>query len=159
MESNGSSCCGARNFRFAARSRNFDRCHSLGSLPPPPAALPSLPNSTTSVCAIILPRTVPVVNVASGRFRRFGKIQGKISIAFVQFFLTFILCLGKMDLVWCTLPQNWVSQRFMITGVLPGYAFCASWRVALNGPAGLFRSVFMLNFTWGSCAHPFDAYF
>ena len=36
-------CCGAQNFLFAFRSRNFDRCHSLGSLLPPPAALPSLP--------------------------------------------------------------------------------------------------------------------
>ena len=36
-------CCGARNFLFAGRSRNFDRCHSLSSLLPPPAALASLP--------------------------------------------------------------------------------------------------------------------
>jgi len=35
--------CGARNFPFADRSRNFDRCPSLGSLFPPQAALPSLP--------------------------------------------------------------------------------------------------------------------
>ena len=37
------SCCGARNFLFAVRPRNFDRCHSLRSRLPPPAALPSLP--------------------------------------------------------------------------------------------------------------------
>ena len=35
--------CGARNFLFALRSRNFDRCPSLGSLLPPQAALSSLP--------------------------------------------------------------------------------------------------------------------
>ena len=35
--------CGARNFLFAVRSRNFDRCPSLRSLLPPQAALPSLP--------------------------------------------------------------------------------------------------------------------
>ena len=78
----------------------------------------------------------PLVNVCRGCFRRFGKIPGKKSIAFVQFFLTFILWVGKMDSVWCTLPQEWVSQRFMITGVLPGYAFCASWRFASNCPVG-----------------------
>ena len=37
------SCCGARNFLLAVRSRNFDRCHSLSSLYLPPAALASLP--------------------------------------------------------------------------------------------------------------------
>ena len=35
--------CGARNFLFAVRSRNFDRGPSLGSLLPPQAALTSLP--------------------------------------------------------------------------------------------------------------------
>ena len=35
--------CGAQNFQLAVRSRNFDRCPSLGSLLPPQAALPSLP--------------------------------------------------------------------------------------------------------------------
>ena len=95
-----------------------------------------------------------------GTFRRFGKKRTKKTIAFVQFFLTICQSLIKIDSVWCTLHRFWVSQRFMITGVLPGFAFCASWRfVCIYDTAGWFRSVFMLNFTWGSCAHPFDAYF
>ena len=63
-----------------------------------------------------------------GTFRRFGKKRTKKTIAFVQFFLTICQSLIKIDSVWCTLHRFWVSQRFMITGVLPGFAFCASWR-------------------------------
>jgi len=59
---------------------------------------------------------------------RFGIIIGKTVVHFVQFFLTFRRWLIKIDSVWCTLRQYWVSRRFMITGVMPGYAFCASWR-------------------------------
>ena len=47
-QSRRASCCGARNFSFADRSQNFDRCHSLGSLIPPPAAVASLPNCATT---------------------------------------------------------------------------------------------------------------
>ena len=36
-------CCGARNSLLAIRSQNFDRGHSLASLPLPPAAVGSLP--------------------------------------------------------------------------------------------------------------------
>ncbi len=35
--------CGSRNSLFAIRSQNFDRCYSLASLDPPPAAVGSLP--------------------------------------------------------------------------------------------------------------------
>ena len=41
------SCCGARNSLLATRSQNFDRCHSLASLLPPPAAVGSLPPPTS----------------------------------------------------------------------------------------------------------------
>jgi len=43
------SCCGTQNFLFAIRSRNFDRCHSLPSLLPPPAAVGSLPYAVSFV--------------------------------------------------------------------------------------------------------------
>jgi hypothetical protein len=39
-----------------------DRCHALSSLHPPPAALASLPNSTTSADEIILARPAFLVN-------------------------------------------------------------------------------------------------
>ena len=45
-----SSCCGAQNSLLAERSQNFDRCHSLTSLPLPPAALDSLPLYTREPC-------------------------------------------------------------------------------------------------------------
>ena len=67
-------------------------------------------------------------------FWRFGKKCNKISIAFVQFFLTFHLRLRKIDSVWCTLHQYWVSQRFMITGVLPGFGFCTPRFQFINPP-------------------------
>ena len=45
-----SSCCGSQNSLLAERSQNFDRCHSLTSLPLPPAALDSLPLCTREPC-------------------------------------------------------------------------------------------------------------
>ena len=64
----------------------------------------------------------------------FGINIGKFVGDFVQFFLTFILCPAKIDSVWCTLTRLFLpgSTRFMITGVLPGFAFCASWRFDLH---------------------------
>ena len=60
----------------------------------------------------------------------FGINISKSVVNFVQFFLTIPRSLSKIDSVWCTLTRvsSPGSTRFMITGVLPGFAFCASWR-------------------------------
>ena len=50
-----------------APSSAVDRGHALSSLYPPPAALASLPNSTTSAYAYILPREDGIVNEREGR--------------------------------------------------------------------------------------------
>jgi len=122
----------------------IDRCHALSSLYPPPAVLASLPNSTTSAYILILARGGGIVNLRRGKngiaFWRFGKILTNFSIAFVQFFLTFCQSLIKIDSVWCTLPQCWVSQRFMITGeragvrVLRLMAFCFAFMIPPGKP-------------------------
>ena len=63
-----SSCCGAQNSMLAERSQNFDRCHSLASLPLPPAALGSLPLYTREPWAC--------GGQGSGRPRRAAPTQG-----------------------------------------------------------------------------------
>ena len=63
--------------------------------------------------------------------------------------------------VWCTLPQCWVSQRFMITGVFAGvgstpHRFC----FASNIPQPTRFRLVLCQIEHGvHCAHPFDAYF
>ena len=53
-------CCGARNFLFAERSQNFDRCHSLTSLHLPLAALGSLPTGLFFLSEILQKSVVRV---------------------------------------------------------------------------------------------------
>ena len=62
----------------------------------------------------------------------FAFFNTKFSIftgAFAQLPLTIQIWNSKIECGMVYAAPVWVSQRFMITGVMPGYAFCASWRL------------------------------
>ena len=97
------------------RSRNFDRCPSLGSLHPPPAALPSLPRLSPVRCRqrwILSPLRLP--------FHHTGRCDAVISLIADTVYNTFSkIARGKSAQSQNFPPFGGLLLRFLPEAVLP----------------------------------------
>ena len=65
----------------------------------------------------------------------------------------------KIDSVWCTLAQCFEGKRFMITGVMPGFAFYALFRRFALIFSGYSPVICHAQMNIGIGTHPFCAHF
>ena len=155
---------------FQKPSSSVDRGHSLRSLHPPQAALPSLPNST--IPAYIVRLSVSAccgaadIAVLPGYFitgqnncqRHFLSVEffGTSGYFFAYFSLTFPRFTGKIYLGIVYAGKYMVIfPRFIDNRRRLGYAFCAKWR-CLFGFTGPFGAEFQLQIAhWSISPTPF----